>query len=368
MRDLTVRLDALDPDAGAALRVIAYFDDLVAHGAGLSAIVRGAAILAACPAALVDPAQHVRVRIGVGGVSGSPGPREPRWPWTPVGPVGGELWLERDDGPHPIDAMVLERAAAAIGSARRWSSGSGRRAADVGTLLDPASSAEDRAAAAQRLHLPPTARVRAIATSSGVRIESTEHPTVVVGRAGIGPVGSPDELPGSAAAARLALRLAADGTPADPGPQVVHAAGAGGLLVLAAAVGPETAKHPDVVALEQVTGDHPWLLATLTAVADQPGLRGAATALHVHHRPCRSASPTPNGCLPGPSATPRAGFDCSWRWLCGACTERRATRRRLTTERELRPAAGSGCGADAAPGPSGRRPAARTGCRRRTPP
>lgn len=146
MRDLTVRLDALDPEAGAALRVIAYFDDLIAHGAGLPAIVRGAAILAACPAALVDPGQHVRVRIGAGGVAGSPGPRDPGWPWTPVGPDGGELWLEREGMPHPIDAMVLERAAAAVGSVRRRSPGRparGRAEADVAILLDPAASVPD---------------------------------------------------------------------------------------------------------------------------------------------------------------------------------------------------------------------------------
>lgn len=286
MRDLTVRLDALDPEAGAALRVIAYFDDLVANGAGLPAIVRGAAILAACPAALVDPAQHLKVRIGVGGVAGSPGARDVGWPWTPVGSDGGELWLERDGDPHPIDAMVLERAAAAIGSVRRRSRGRvarGRNDADVAILLDPASPASDRSAAAQRLQLAPTGRVRAVASTAGMRIEADGHPAAVPGRAGVGPAGSLDELPGSAAAARLALRLAADGSPADPGPQVVDASEVGGLLVLASAVGPDTAKHADVVMLEQSAGEHPWLLATLAAVAEQSSLRAAAAALHVHH-------------------------------------------------------------------------------------
>lgn len=287
MRDLTVRLDALDPEAGAALRVIAYFDDLVAHGAGLPAIVRGAAILAACPAALVDPARHLRVRIGVGGVAGAPGPRDPNWPWTPLGSDGGELWLERDDDPHPIDAMVLERAAAAIGSVRQRSRGGAARggddSADVAILLDPASSRSDRSAAALRLQLAAAARVRVVAAPSGLRIEAGDHPVAVAGRAGVGPIGSLDELPRSAAAARLALRLTAEATPADPGPWVVHAQNVGGLSVLAAAVGPETEKHADVVLLERLAGEHPWLLATLAAVAEQPSLRAAATFLHVHH-------------------------------------------------------------------------------------
>lgn len=285
MRDLTIRLDALDPQAGAALRVITYFDDLVAHGAGVSAIVRGAAILAACPAALVDPGQHIRVRIGAGGVAGTPGPRAPDWPWTPVG-RDGELWLERGGEAHPIDAMVLERAAAAIGSTRLGPRGRvthDRDDADVATLLDPASSAVDRSAAARRLHLSPTARVRAVASPAGLRIESADPPTAIVGRAGIGPPGTPDELPASAVAARLALRLTAAGTNADPGPRVVDAQDAGGLLVLAAAVSSETVKHPDVVGLEQWAGEHPWLLATVAAVAEQSSLRAAASVLHVHH-------------------------------------------------------------------------------------
>jgi hypothetical protein len=43
MKDLVVRLSALDPDSGAAVRVIAYFDQLVDARAGLATIVRGAA-------------------------------------------------------------------------------------------------------------------------------------------------------------------------------------------------------------------------------------------------------------------------------------------------------------------------------------
>jgi hypothetical protein len=210
--------------------------------------------------------------------------------WTPVG-RDGELWLERAGEPHPIDAMVLERAAAAIGSVRQSSRGRaarGRDDANVATLLDPASSAADRSAAARRLHLSPTTRVRAVASPSGLRIEPAD-PEVAVdglagdGRAGVGSDGTPDELPASAVAARLALRLTADGPNADPGPRVVHARDTGGLLVLASAIGSETGKHTDVVALEQLAGEHPWLLATLAAVAEQSSLRAAAAALHVHH-------------------------------------------------------------------------------------
>ncbi|MFV2179376.1 PucR family transcriptional regulator, partial [Actinomadura sp. LOL_011] len=58
----------------------------------------------------------------------------------------------------------------------------------------------------------------------------------------------PDGLPGSWEAARTALRLTAEGTPGDPGPRVVHADEAGGLLALAHAVGPDTPEIADVTA------------------------------------------------------------------------------------------------------------------------
>lgn len=41
MKELAGRLTALDPDAGAAVRVIAYFDRLSEARAGLEALVRG---------------------------------------------------------------------------------------------------------------------------------------------------------------------------------------------------------------------------------------------------------------------------------------------------------------------------------------
>ncbi|OLT35572.1 hypothetical protein BJF79_32295 [Actinomadura sp. CNU-125] len=108
MRDLTVRLDALDPQAGAALRVIAYFDDLTAHGATLQAIVRGAAVLTAGPAALVDDARRVRIRVDAQGRAGSPR-RNPRPRVAERARGSAVLWLEHP-GPARIDAMVLERA------------------------------------------------------------------------------------------------------------------------------------------------------------------------------------------------------------------------------------------------------------------
>lgn len=74
MKELAGRLTALDPDAGAAVRVIAYFDRLTEGRAGVEALVRGAAVLAGVPARLVDAGRGVRIRIEADGVRRDSGP------------------------------------------------------------------------------------------------------------------------------------------------------------------------------------------------------------------------------------------------------------------------------------------------------
>ncbi|MBO3749670.1 helix-turn-helix domain-containing protein [Streptosporangiaceae bacterium NEAU-GS5] len=289
MKDLTIRLDALDPQAGAALRVITYFDDLLAHNAGIQAIVRAAAVLSAGPAALVDEARQVRLRVDEAGRLGEPAAApDPAWPSVPVGSGGGLLWLEQSGPPRPVDAMVLERAAAAAAAVLDRTRG--RRdsvpydQASTEILLDPASPREARTAALRRLRLPETAQVRAVARADGKAlvqlVSAAPDPSA---RAGVGPAGGVADLPASWAAARLALRLTAEGTPDDPGPRIVHADQSGALMVLAAAVGPATPPIADVVALEHAVRSAPWMAATLDAVATSASVRSAAAALRVHH-------------------------------------------------------------------------------------
>ncbi|MER6082498.1 PucR family transcriptional regulator, partial [Streptomyces sp. NPDC001833] len=122
MKELAGRLAAVDPDAGAAVAVIAYFDRLAETRAGLEALVRGAAVLAGCPARLADEERRVRLRVEQDGrrtdVAGAP---EPGWPCAPLVPGGPPaLWLERAgaDGPSVVDAVILERASAGRGAGR----------------------------------------------------------------------------------------------------------------------------------------------------------------------------------------------------------------------------------------------------------
>ncbi|WP_307179040.1 helix-turn-helix domain-containing protein [Streptomyces africanus] len=97
MKELAGRLTALDPDAGAAVRVIAYFDRLAESRAGVEALVRGAAVLAGCPARLVDPERRVHVRVEPDGTRrDTQDPPDPAWPSARLSPEGtAALWLER---------------------------------------------------------------------------------------------------------------------------------------------------------------------------------------------------------------------------------------------------------------------------------
>jgi hypothetical protein len=303
VKDLVVRLAALDPDAGAALRVIAYFDQLVDTRAGLQTIVRGAAVLAGCPARLVDGERRVHLRVGPDGRNGeAAGLPDPSWLSTPLEPGGrAVLWLERPGPAGPVEAMVLERAAAAARAVLDRTRGPGRAPADdaaVEVLIDASAVPEARRHAARRLGLPESALARAVALEGGTaridpaagghdrvpRMPGQSPGASAPGpRAGVGPAVPVLGLPASWAAARTALRLTAEGTDEDPGPRIVHADELGGLAMLAGAVGPATPPIPDVLALEQVAAAAPWMLSTLYAVATNTSLRTAAVALRVHH-------------------------------------------------------------------------------------
>ncbi|WP_433346812.1 helix-turn-helix domain-containing protein [Microtetraspora malaysiensis] len=296
MRELVGRLAALDPDAGAAVQVIAYFDRLVESRAGLEAIVRGAAVLAGCPARLVDGERRVRVRVLADGRREDDGtPPDPAWSSTPLPRAGtGTLWLERPGPTGPVDAMVLERAAVAardVLDRTRGRAPAGRPGDDpalIELVLDGSAPGPVRLRAARRLGLRDADLARVLAVEGGGAVIEPVGPSSArspqpVRRAGVGPAVPVLDLPASWAAARTALRLTADGTEQDPGPRVVHADQLGGLAVLAAAVGPDTEPVPDVRALDRAGSVAPWMLATLHAVAVEPSLRTAAAALNLHH-------------------------------------------------------------------------------------
>ncbi|MFI7541667.1 helix-turn-helix domain-containing protein [Actinoplanes sp. NPDC049599] len=279
MKDLAVRLAALDADAGAALRVIAYFDSLVEARAGLQSIVRGAAVLADCPARLRDDERRVRIRVTETGISAwQDGAAAPDWMSTAAG--SATLWLERAGPPGPVEAMILERAAGAARAVLDRTRGRAPAAdpASAELIVDAAAPPDVRRQAARRLGLTGSAYV--IARPAELQVRSGPVPELP-GRAGIGPAVEILELPASWAAAKVALRFAAEGTDEDPGPRVVHATELGTLALLAE-VGDQSAA-PDVKALEHAAAAAPWMLTTLHTTAASTSLRAAATALRVHH-------------------------------------------------------------------------------------
>ncbi|MBA9001923.1 helix-turn-helix domain-containing protein [Thermomonospora cellulosilytica] len=325
MKELAGRLAALDPDASAAVQVIPYFDRLLAERAGLAALLRGAAVLTGHTARLADEDRRVHLRMDAQGRRLDRGaPPDPSWPCVPLEPGGPPaLWLERPGPAGVVEAMVLERAAAAIGTVLARTRGRAD-AADQAlgeVLLDAAATPAARSAAARRLGLDAAAQARVIVLDGGrARIEPLPPdarsaagegtgpvdgapraplPTAVRivrdggalapgDRAGVGPAVPVLELPSSWAAARTAWRFTAEGTERDPGPRVVHADRLGGLAVLAAAVGAGGEPAADVRTLERAASAAPWMLATLDAVAFAASLRGAAAVANVHHSTLQS--------------------------------------------------------------------------------
>ncbi|CAM5681135.1 hypothetical protein SALBM311S_06363 [Streptomyces alboniger] len=290
MKELAGRLTALDPDAGAAVQVIAYFDRLAESRAGLEALVRGAAVLAGVPARLVDAERRVQVRVEADGTRRDlQGPPDSAWPSAALAPGGPPaLWLERTEaGPSVVDAVILERAAGAVRLVLDRTRG--RAPADdpalVETVLDATAPDQARLHAARGLGLDPAAPARALAPVDGRPRIVPAHPDAALpaGRLGVGPAVPVLELPRSWTAARTALRFTADGTAQDPGQRVVYADELGGVALLADLVAPGADPPPDVRDLDTAAAAAPWLLPTLHAVASTASLRAAAAEANVHH-------------------------------------------------------------------------------------
>jgi hypothetical protein len=311
MQELVGRLTALDPEASETLKVVAYFDVLVAGGVGLQALLRGAAVLSGAVAGAFDGRRTYRVgpdgdRLPDGGgpagappdaaAPGGPAPggagqdrpeAKQHWPTRPIS--NGHVWLERVGSPHANDEMVIERLALAadLVAAR----GPGRPGSALEIAIDAARDVEERRVALSRIRLDPAreARVAAfplshdpraalstvVATPYGlVRAVVLARGATVSGPAGVGIAGRGDELPESFRTALLALRL----RPANDA--VVDAAELGVVLTAVSALEPVAAQQPDVVALARLDVR---TRAVLDELAAAESVRAAATALGLHH-------------------------------------------------------------------------------------
>ncbi len=293
MQDLLGRLTALDPDASETLKVVTYFDALVSRSVGVESMLRGAAVLSGATIGQRDGAHIVRVRAD--GVRIDPRMPEPTWPRREVG-TDSVAWLEREGPPHTNDEMILERLALALGIIRARRSVGPESAVEL--LISGYATADERLAALPRLRLP-DARLRVVASLPDPA-PHPQHPTAIVAtrhgltrativpashddadaweptpalRLGLGTPGAAHDLPGSWAAALVAVRLTTDAEP------VVDAADLGAALLVAesADAGP---LHPDAAAL---AGLDPRSLALLDAVVEEQSVRAAAVRLGRHH-------------------------------------------------------------------------------------
>jgi hypothetical protein len=159
------------------------------------------------------------------------------------------------------------------------------RAGGLGAVAGTAGQ-QSRAAAPGVAEVAGTARRQSWAVRLGgveVTIDPTTQPRLQRGeRSATGPVVGVRELPLSYQQARIGLRLSGP-----PGPSHVDTTTLGGLPALAEGCDSPSAVA-EVAGLERVTSAYSWALATLTAVAAESSLRGAAGVLHVHHSTLQS--------------------------------------------------------------------------------
>lgn len=287
MQELAGRLTALDPEASASLQVIAFFDTLAASAAGIESIVRGAAVLSGVAAGARVEARLVRMA-----ADGSRLEPEEASGWPAASAPGARVWIERVAPPHANDAMILERAALALGIV------AARRRPETGALdmlLDPRSSGDERIAAARRVRLdagpivvvasppeqdagPHAAGVLATAvvpTPDGLVRLSLAEVAPTTGPAGVAVADGAVDVARAGSDARLALRLADGRHP------VVRAEELGVLIELARTADRRTTPpHPDVVALRALPERSRDVLDVLVA---SDSVRSAAAALSLHH-------------------------------------------------------------------------------------
>lgn len=294
MRELVGRLTRLDPEASESLKVISYFDRLIAGRVAASTLLRGASELSGATVGFRSASERLRVRPDGSHDRESVVP-DAGYPSREVEP-GGMVWLERTSTPHVNDAMVLERLALALSITAARDDSPTRSAVEM--LLQPPARAQpvasERLAACGILGLDPHAVLRAVALPRStelavsvpqavlatpwgvVRGTITADPQAWTGIIGIGLSASSESLPSSWQSALIALRLQ------DGGPDPAVADSFGNLLDLAQLTDSRPTPPGDVVVLDRVL-EFGWTTAQLEALAAGRSLREIAAVGGVHH-------------------------------------------------------------------------------------
>ncbi|MEU2509265.1 hypothetical protein ABZ621_31765 [Streptomyces sp. NPDC007863] len=284
MHQLAGKLNQLDPQVGEALRIVAYFDVLIARGVGLDGLLRGAAVLSGTVAGAEIRGRTTRRDPDGRPVTDAAGPpprgsRRSHAEWT--------VWLEREGEPGAVDEMVVERLALGVEllEARRRPEGG------FDAVVDPTRPVAERVSLLAQRRITPATRVRILATpaeAAEVGEVSAIVPTrygllratldtsgrlTPPERAGYGTWVRADRAPESWEASVIALRLTDISTP------VVDATDLGAMLMLAQAYDPDR-PHEDVRALARLDRRSADILL---ALVEADSIRSAAAGLGMHH-------------------------------------------------------------------------------------
>ena len=302
MKGLLLRLSALDADAENAVRVIGFFDALIAAKASPRTLVRETARLAGCPAGLADTALGLALHEPPGADPFSGG-------LVREFSETGRVWLGRDE-PLPLDEIVLERFAIAAGLLLEAVPPPGDGGLVELVLSEDAGELE-RSRALRLLRVGPDDRVHVLAVEGDLAVAGDlavkgdkaadafpgAH-AVLLGRVravltkglpdrlppglrvGVGSGVPAIEAPASWRQARTALRFTGLGA------DVVRHDGLGALAVIAARMRAEDiAGVADVAALDRLAAEPngAGTLAVLAAFCAAGSARGAAARVHRHH-------------------------------------------------------------------------------------
>ncbi|WP_433137507.1 helix-turn-helix domain-containing protein [Actinomadura nitritigenes] len=306
MKGLLLRLSGLDADAENAVRVIGFFDRLIAGRASPHALVRATATLAECPAGLADPARGISLRSEPAAAPGEAAGERAVREFAETGIV----WLERPGAPLPLDEIVLERFAFAATVLLERERDERDDAALVDLVVAADAAEADRCRALRAMRFEPSAPLHVLAVAGGdaaavlgalgrdARAAALGHVHAVLARdvpadledrtpdgtrIGVGPALPGAEAPDAWRLARSALRFTTLG---DGLPTVVRHDRLGGLAAIAARLRPEDiALVADVAALDRLAaephGDD--VLAVLVAFCATGSTRKAAARVHRHH-------------------------------------------------------------------------------------
>ena len=326
-------LKLLNVDAAGerALRVVAYFDQLVANNPDLDSVVRATALIADCPAGLDLRERGILLRFNTEGapLAGTGIPTDQA---SLTGEAGGRgsVWLERGGASRELDEFIVERFALTVStvlmrerppSELDFASGFADPALAQMLVNDRVSEAE-RSRAARLMGLQASGTVQLIALEPG-RDESLEQITLrlreswqlplhvaelsqhlalvvvvtrepvtwssdaAVGRAASGPVVELLQAPRSWSVARETLRFAGAGS---TWPRVLDSEQLGVIRLLGLLDPAVVAAHPDVARIERLAAQPGGseTIGILDHFLHADSLRSAARAANFHHSSLQS--------------------------------------------------------------------------------